>query len=763
PGFTESNACYECKALFSISKFRHHCRHCGRSFCGDHSSETRSILKYGFASPVRVCDACACVIDRESRMDRQRWKRERLEDYMHNSVIPYFEVAEDRGVDKAYRLGLGTLHVVRNMGMALTYPALVAAEALEILRKYGLVGLAGILLRNDFMEAVEALKQITSMDERYPLSIRQLTACIYYKLAIERGLRGCDPDGELRAHVACPDSRWRQISGPKTATSSAGAYVSAQEEADRHSARLCKQVDDVVLNEFIQYASIALLISYEENSVECQRLAELQGYQTLISDPSSEPERPAYAVFVCNGNPTAESSSGHAHPQRKREAILAIRGTHTIQDVVTDLRAVPIVFPPNKDEIDVGWHAPVADVEYACRGPARAALNILTEVGPTLVKLAQEGHEIRIVGHSLGGAVSSLLALLLKDFIPSVKALAFSPPCFLSAGLAEKMEPLVHSCVLHDDIICRVSPESIRLLMKELIVFRDKVFKFVEQDWYDAIKRAGSIWTPRWRDSRSYIPTTSQSKYTAPMQKTKYTSRAPATNNMIHGGIGTVVVGEDDMVLVRQGKAVSQGNAEKQRVQLNALDFISDITTSQAPAESRRGTAPAGGVDSDDEEDDIFFNEHGDSDRAVIIGDTVVAKLHVPGRVFHIYSHRGVYRISEVPKTFPSLNRIEIQGDIFNDHRSSSVYDALLEVRSVRAAKCTPPPWTPFDASAICQCCKSSFTWHTTCQGDAQELRERYNCVCCGKLVCGPCSSHALPIPRLGLTSPTRVCDSCFH
>lgn len=635
------------------------------------------------------------------------------------------------------------------MGMALTYPALVAAEALEILRKYGLVGLAGILLRNDFMEAVEALKQITSMDERYPLSIRQLTACIYYKLAIERGLRGCDPDGELRAHVACPDSRWRQISGPKTATSSAGAYVSAQEEADRHSARLCKQVDDVVLNEFIQYASIALLISYEENSVECQRLAELQGYQTLISDPSSEPERPAYAVFVCNGNPTAESSSGHAHPQRKREAILAIRGTHTIQDVVTDLRAVPIVFPPNKDEIDgimngsvwvhrsgrepgrpqaggsappapedsprtaamkvyaeevyiteeVGWHAPVADVEYACRGPARAALNILTEVGPTLVKLAQEGHEIRIVGHSLGGAVSSLLALLLKDFIPSVKALAFSPPCFLSAGLAEKMEPLVHSCVLHDDIICRVSPESIRLLMKELIVFRDKVFKFVEQDWYDAIKRAGSIWTPRWRDSRSYIPTTSQSKYTAPMQKTKYTSRAPATNNMIHGGIGTVVVGEDDMVLVRQGKAVSQGNAEKQRVQLNALDFISDIT-SQAPVESRRGTAPAGGVDSDDEEDDIFFNEHGDSDRAVIIGDTVVAKLHVPGRVFHIYSHRGVYRISEVPKTFPSLNRIEIQvfavcvllnsvvvyflymqGDIFNDHRSSSVYDALLEVR----------------------------------------------------------------------------------
>ena len=32
------------------------------------------------------------------------------------------------------------------------------------------------------------------------LSLHELTACIYYKIAIERGLRGCDPDSELLAH-----------------------------------------------------------------------------------------------------------------------------------------------------------------------------------------------------------------------------------------------------------------------------------------------------------------------------------------------------------------------------------------------------------------------------------------------------------------------------------------------------------------------------------------------------------------------------------
>jgi hypothetical protein len=40
-----------------------------------------------------------------------------------------------------------------------------------------------------------------------------------------------------------------------------------------------------------------------------------------------------------------------------------------------------------------------------------------------------------------------------------------------------------------------------RLLMRELMVFRDQVFRFVEQDWYDAIKRTASVWTPRWRDA----------------------------------------------------------------------------------------------------------------------------------------------------------------------------------------------------------------------------------------------------------------------
>ena len=33
------------------------------------------------------------------------------------------------------------------------------------------------------------------------MSLHELTACIYYKLAIDRGLRGCEPDEEHNNHL----------------------------------------------------------------------------------------------------------------------------------------------------------------------------------------------------------------------------------------------------------------------------------------------------------------------------------------------------------------------------------------------------------------------------------------------------------------------------------------------------------------------------------------------------------------------------------
>jgi hypothetical protein len=35
----------------------------------------------------------------------------------------------------------------------------------------------------------------------FSMTLHELTACVYYKLAVERGLRGCNPDAEYIAHL----------------------------------------------------------------------------------------------------------------------------------------------------------------------------------------------------------------------------------------------------------------------------------------------------------------------------------------------------------------------------------------------------------------------------------------------------------------------------------------------------------------------------------------------------------------------------------
>ncbi len=49
--------CTRCKTEFGFFNRRHHCRKCGRIFCGDCSAKTRVVGSY--PGTVRVCDSCA--------------------------------------------------------------------------------------------------------------------------------------------------------------------------------------------------------------------------------------------------------------------------------------------------------------------------------------------------------------------------------------------------------------------------------------------------------------------------------------------------------------------------------------------------------------------------------------------------------------------------------------------------------------------------------------------------------------------------------
>lgn len=103
PPFFEASSCYICSRNFSIILFRHHCRFCGQSVCEEHSNARRCIYRFGLIQPVRVCCRCKVNIDEIHRRDVLIWRESRVQAYLNNRLIPYFNPTVDRGVDKALR------------------------------------------------------------------------------------------------------------------------------------------------------------------------------------------------------------------------------------------------------------------------------------------------------------------------------------------------------------------------------------------------------------------------------------------------------------------------------------------------------------------------------------------------------------------------------------------------------------------------------------------------------------------------------------
>lgn len=146
-----------------------------------------------------------------------------------------------------------------------------------------------------------------------------------------------------------------------------------------------------------------------------------------------------------------------------------------------------------------------------------------------------------------------------------------------------------------------------------------------------------------------------------------------------------------------------------------------------------------------------------------ILEEFPLPRMFVPGKIVHIYTHRGSYKAAFVPRKFKSLRRISMAGNCLTDHMSRSYYESMLEVKTIRAAKYDLPKWVGFDEDCTCACCASLFTWASTSNTEAQAARDKHNCRSCGSLVCEPCSKNRVPIPSIGITQSVRVCDRCYN
>lgn len=189
--------------------------------------------------------------------------------------------------------------------------------------------------------------------------------------------------------------------------------------------------------------------SAEANNCAVAALAGLSQEDLLMAEWNNSIGRPCHYVCV-----------DRAH----HCLVLSIRGSLEVGDVLSDLSAQPM-------EITMlGVEGKVHE------GMMEAATFVHCNAAAALQKAGQhfQGWPLFVTGHSLGGGVAAIVAVLLRDNPPvaglgPVRCVAISPAAVFSAQLADGCRDFVTSLILRSDAVPRLSYSSVEGIFVELV------------------------------------------------------------------------------------------------------------------------------------------------------------------------------------------------------------------------------------------------------------------------------------------------------
>ena len=142
--------------------------------------------------------------------------------------------------------------------------------------------------------------------------------------------------------------------------------------------------------------------------------------------------------------------------------VVAIRGTLSIQDIITDMVAAPHQIKlPNQPKFNVhkGMYHTASWIRDELDG------GILSEAFSKV-----PSYKLVIVGHSLGSGCACLLAMLLKEQYDDLKCFCFSPTgSLLNADAAAFSQSFVTSVTLGQDLIARLNIHTASTLNEDVI------------------------------------------------------------------------------------------------------------------------------------------------------------------------------------------------------------------------------------------------------------------------------------------------------
>jgi sn1-specific diacylglycerol lipase len=173
--------------------------------------------------------------------------------------------------------------------------------------------------------------------------------------------------------------------------------------------------------------------------------------------------------------------------KEKQAVVVAIKGTFSLESLVTDLNVRPELLELYSSECDVFAEECMRN-EYCHSGMLHCALNIYKDLEShkTLDRLLLgqspklSGYSLVLTGHSLGAGCAAIAAIMLRNKFPRLRCLCFAPPgCVLS--LASAQDNHITSYVLDSDLVPRMSLHSVVGLRNDVLemIARVKVPKHI--------------------------------------------------------------------------------------------------------------------------------------------------------------------------------------------------------------------------------------------------------------------------------------------
>lgn len=175
-----------------------------------------------------------------------------------------------------------------------------------------------------------------------------------------------------------------------------------------------------------------------------QRLSGVSANDIICADTYARPFKPVWWLCI-----DRESNS----------VVLAIRGTFSTSDVLSDLLARQVTF----------------EGHVVHEGVLISAKWLFEKVLPSLRRIhdLRDGHlRLVVTGHSLGGAVAALLTWMLRltSEFPTALCFTYGTPMIVDPKLAERMEHFVVSMVNAKDMVPRLSRKSVEDLRDAVAV-----------------------------------------------------------------------------------------------------------------------------------------------------------------------------------------------------------------------------------------------------------------------------------------------------